>query len=178
MEFLLPQKHSLNIAEEPRRACSSRIEPIVKDDHLDLSSGEGEGEGEKASEEVGSTEVRDRSSSRPSAMSVSKSMLGLEGSEWGGIVGYSASPSTCTSISKSTSNQKSSDSDENEQALPKSKASSQRESENTEEGRPFIGRSLRDEDEAEAGVCDTREWKEVVEVVGQYEDRCSSHKRR
>jgi hypothetical protein len=62
---------------------------------------------------VGSTEVRDRSSSRPLAMSVSQSTLGLEGRERESIIGYSASPSTCTFRSKSTSNRNLSDSDEN-----------------------------------------------------------------
>ena len=50
MEFLLPSfpappKYNLNFAKEPRRACSSRIEPIVEDDHFDWSRGKGEGEG-------------------------------------------------------------------------------------------------------------------------------------
>ena len=36
---------------------------------------------------------------------------------------------------------------------------------------------LRDEDEAEAEVCDTREWKEIG-VVEQNERGGSSHKRR
>ena len=53
------------------------------------------------------------------AMSV---LLGLEGSEEGSIIGYSGSPSTCTS--KSTSNRKSFDSDEYEQALLRSMSSS------------------------------------------------------
>ena len=53
------------------------------------------------------------------SMSVS---LGLEGSEGGSIIGYSASPpSTCTA--RSTSNRKSSDSDEYEQALLRSMSS-------------------------------------------------------
>ena len=90
-------------------------------------------------------------------MSVCKSMLGLEGSERGSIIGYLASPSTCTSISKSTSNQKLSDSDENGQASSVYKTQS-------------AGPRLQDEDEDEAGVCGTWEWKEI-EFVEQNEER-------
>ena len=36
--FLPPPKYSLNLAEELRRLCSSRIELIVEDDHSDLSN--------------------------------------------------------------------------------------------------------------------------------------------
>ena len=102
--------------------------------------------------------------------------LGLEGNEGGNIIGYSGSPSTCTS--RSTSNRKSSDSDEYEQALLRSMSSSYRESENTEDwssvsktqsaGMLERGGGLRDEDEA--GVCGAREWKEVGEV-GKREER-------
>ena len=81
--FLPPPKYSLNLAKEPHRLCSSRIEPIVEDDHSDLSIGL---HGGKTSSEVGSTEARDRSSSRPLATSVSKPTLGLEGSERGSII--------------------------------------------------------------------------------------------
>jgi len=127
LEFLLalfppPPKYNLNLAEGPRRSCSSRMEPIVEEDHFDLSIGLGEGE--RSSEEVGCIEARGWCSSKQLAMSVSKSALGLEGSEGGSIIGYSASSSPPTSISKSTSNRKSSDSDEYEHALLKSRSSS------------------------------------------------------
>jgi hypothetical protein len=50
--------------------------PIVEDDHFDLNIGEGEGE--RSSEEMRSTEARDRGCSRPLAMLVSKLTLRLE----------------------------------------------------------------------------------------------------
>ena len=56
--------------------------------------------------------------SKQLAMSIS---LGLEGSKGGSIIGYSGSPSTCTS--RSMSNRKSSNSDEYEQALLRSMSS-------------------------------------------------------
>lgn len=73
-----PESYNLNLVDGPRRSRFSRIEPIIEDNHFDLSIGlsigEGEGECERSSEEVGYLEVRDRNSSRPLVLS----MLGLE----------------------------------------------------------------------------------------------------
>jgi len=141
-----------------------RITPIVENNY-DLSIGEGEGEGERLSGEVGCIEAYDWGPSKQLAMSLSKSALGLKGKERGGIIGYSASSSPPTSISRSASNRKVSDSEESEQALVKSRSSSSI-SKMQSAGMLERGGGL----QGEAGVCVTREWKDLGDV-GKGEER-------
>ena len=121
-----------------------------------MSIGEGEGEGERSSGEVGCIEACDRGPSKQLAMSLSKSALELKGKERGGIIGYSASSSPPTSTSRSASNRKVSDSEESEQALVKSRSSSSV-SKMQSAGMLERGGGL----QGEAGVCVTREWKDL-----------------